>query len=158
MTAQGTSGFMAKGGHWVVAQFICMPAVLFAGPASGRLQAFMPALVVAALLIAAGAIVGIAGVRDLGRNRSVYPAPLAAGELVRHGIYRILRHPLYASLMYLGFGWALLWTSWLTAGLAALMTATLYFKARREEVFLRCKYRDYDEYAGRVKRFVPWVW
>lgn len=158
MTARAPSDFVAKGGPWVVAQFICMPAVIIAGPASGRLQTFRPALVVAALLIAAGAMAGIAGVRDLGRNRSVYPAPLAAGELVRHGIYRILRHPLYASLMYLGFGWALFWTSWLTTGLATLMTATLYFKARREEVFLRSKYPDYDEYACRVKRFVPGVW
>ena len=158
MTAQGTSGFTAKGGLWVVAQFICMPAVLIAGPVSGHLQSFLPALLGGALLIVAGGVVGVAGVRDLGRNRSVYPAPLAAAELVQHGIYRFLRHPLYASLIYLSFGWALLWTSWLTASLATLMAAVLYFKARREEAFLRCKHRDYGAYAVRVKRFIPGVW
>ena len=56
------------------------------------------------------------------------------------------------------FGWALRWTRWLTASLALLMVAVLYFKARREEAFLRCKHRGYGAYAVRVKRFIPGVW
>ena len=42
--------------------------------------------------------------------------------------------------------------------MAALLAVFMDAKARREEVWLRERYRAYDEYARKVKRLIPFVY
>jgi Phospholipid methyltransferase len=53
--------------------------------------------------------------------------------LVRSGAYRIIRHPLYASLLALAWGAFLKAPSWLGLVLAAVATGAIYLAARAEE-------------------------
>lgn len=103
--------------------------------------------------------VGLAffGIRDLGRSLSPMPRPPDGAALVSDGIYRRLRHPIYAGVMLLGFGWALLTASVLALVLAVLLAVVLDLKARREEVWLRERFSDYAAYAARTRRFIPGV-
>lgn len=98
------------------------------------------------ILIVVGAYFGIAGTIALGRNRTIYPRPLPDGELVQNGVYSRVRHPLYASLIFLGAGWAL------------VMIGFLDRKARHEEEWLAATFLNYREYAARVRRFVPGIY
>ncbi|MFZ4766926.1 MAG: methyltransferase family protein [Roseimicrobium sp.] len=157
-TTMPDAAFAARGGWWAVAQSVLMAAVLVAGPLAGELQPVAAARVFAAALLTLGAVTGVAGARALGKNRTIYPMPLAHAQLVQSGIYALVRHPLYASLIYLSGGWALLWASWLTLGIALALAGVLFMKARREEAFLQRQFTDYQAYAARVKRFVPGVW
>ena len=150
--------FTAKGGWLVVAQIVQMILVAVSGPLSGRITTPPWQLAGAVFLIILGGYFGIAGVQALGRNRTVFPKPRPDGELVQGGVFQLVCHPLYASLIHLGFGWALLWQSWTTAVISLVMTAQLYQKARHEEVWLREKFPGYEAYAMRVKRFMPWLW
>lgn len=109
------------------------------------------------LLLAVGAIVGILGAITLGRSRTIFPQPLQQSRLVRSGIYAYVRHPLYTSLMLMGVGWALFWSSWWTLGIGAGQCGLLVAKALQEEQWLRQKYRDYEAYAARVHRFFPFL-
>jgi protein-S-isoprenylcysteine O-methyltransferase Ste14 len=102
-----------------------------------------------------GAWAGLRGKSDLGHQRATHPEPIADGRLVTTGIYSILRHPLYASLILLGFGWAVLWSSWPALGLALVLSFFLDAKARCEERHLRKRFARYDAYSRRVKRFIP---
>ena len=113
---------------------------------------------VAGALIAAGATSGLAGVAVLGRNRTIFPRPQAGSRLVRHGVYRWIRHPLYTSVMTLSFGWAVARGSGFTLACAAALTVLLRCKAAREERWLREQFPEYAEYARRVARFIPGLW
>ena len=79
-------------------------------------------------------------------------------RLVTHGIYGYIRHPLYASLLFLAWGAFLKQLSWLSLLLACSASLFLFITARRDE--LECiQYfgPDYQTYMERTKRFVPFV-
>ena len=151
------AGFQDRGGWWVVGQFVLMAAVAAAGPLwpGDWGGTWLPA---ATGLGLAGAVVGIAGAVALGRNRTAYPVPKSDGELIRHGIYRHIRHPLYSSLVLLGCAWGVWWESPLAVGATAMMGLLLNAKAASEERRLRIMFSDYAAYARQVPRFVPRPW
>jgi protein-S-isoprenylcysteine O-methyltransferase Ste14 len=98
---------------------------------------------------------GYLGIRDLDRSLSPLPRPTETAVLIQHGIYRRLLHPIYAGVILLALGWALLSASLVALLLAAVLSLVLDLKARREEVWLRQRYPGYAAYAARTKRFVP---
>jgi protein-S-isoprenylcysteine O-methyltransferase Ste14 len=75
--------------------------------------------------------------------------------LISDGIYRRLRHPIYAGLILLALGWSLLTASVLALVLTGAFAVLLDLKARREEVWLRDRFPGYAAYAARTRRFVP---
>jgi len=157
-TTSGQASFSARGGWWVVAQSVLL-AALVTVPSFARQQWRAGwTMAVGAALFAIGASIGIAGARALGRNRTAFPAPLEHSTLVQTGVYRFVRHPLYTSLMLLSFGWGLMWRSIPALVVALLLTALFTAKARREETWLRRKFPEYDDYAKRVRRFIPGIW
>jgi protein-S-isoprenylcysteine O-methyltransferase Ste14 len=90
----------------------------------------------------------------LRRNFSILPE---SRNLVRHGPYALVRHPLYAAyiLTYLlvalpRFGPAAL-------ALAALGIAGEMWRARNEERVLAASFPEYAAYAAATPRFVPKV-
>jgi protein-S-isoprenylcysteine O-methyltransferase Ste14 len=150
--------FFKKGGGWVLAQFSIMAAWLVLTPI-GHTVTSSPWLWIPAIsLIGSGAAAGIAGTLVLGRNRTPFPKPRTDSHLVQTGIYALVRHPLYASLIALSLGWASLWGSGLGAALAVVQALFLDAKAQREERWLHQQFPEYAVYAAKVKRFIPWVY
>jgi len=143
------------GSAWVAAQFSLMLALLVAGPLWRVQWTGWAAPGLGLVLVLIGAWFGLAGVRVLGVNRTPFPEPKRGSQLITTGIYAHVRHPLYASVIALGFGWALLWRSWPALVLAAAQIAFFHAKARLEERLLRARFSDYADYARRVPRFIP---
>jgi protein-S-isoprenylcysteine O-methyltransferase Ste14 len=114
--------------------------------------------VTAVILLVSGAVFGVSGVVALGGGRTIFPEPPPKARLVRSRIYAIVRHPLYASVILLSFAWALWWRSVPGLGLALVSFVFLDAKARSEEERLRARFLDYQGYARRVKRLVPWIY
>jgi protein-S-isoprenylcysteine O-methyltransferase Ste14 len=78
--------------------------------------------------------------------------------LVTAGAYRFIRHPLYASLLFLGWGAYLKDPTWLGTALVGVATASLVATARVEEAECLAKFgRAYAEYMQRTRRFVPYL-
>ena len=102
-----------------------------------------------------GAGIAIAGALALGRNLTPFPKPLEHAQLVRHGIYAVIRHPLYTSVISLAIGWALVWQSWPALLAAAVLVPFFHAKARREERWLRKKFPEHADYERRLHRFIP---
>ena len=150
--------FVQRGGWWVVGQFILLTAVAVLGIVCRQepKREFILLCGLASLL--AAAVTGLAGLINLGRNLTPFPRPSAQTRLVRHGIYRLIRHPLYTAVMCSAVGWSLCWQSW--PALAASLALVVYLdaKARHEERWLRRQFPDYADYARCVKRFVPWLY
>lgn len=79
-------------------------------------------------------------------------------QLVTGGIFRYIRHPMYASLLYLTWGVFFKRISWPGAGLALMATVFLVLTARRDEAANLTYFgEEYREYMKRTKRFMPWV-
>lgn len=78
--------------------------------------------------------------------------------LVTSGVYRYIRHPMYAALLYLAWAVFLKDVSWGGLVLVGGVTAFLYLTATREEdECLQYFGADYGAYMKTNKRFVPFV-
>lgn len=79
-------------------------------------------------------------------------------KLVETGIYRYIRHPMYASLLFLTWG---IWLKNPTPGsglFALLSTALLYITARLDEKECILYFGDqYVRYMQKTKRFIPYL-
>ena len=150
--------FFQRGGAWVIGQSVLLGALgLLAVLCRGG--GYRPASVIAgASMLCLGAGIALAGVVALGKNLTPFPKPSEEVQLVRHGIYGLMRHPLYTSVMVLALGWALVWQSWPALLVVAVLPPFFAAKARREERWLRQKFPDYAAYAQQVRRFIPWVY
>jgi protein-S-isoprenylcysteine O-methyltransferase Ste14 len=96
---------------------------------------------------------------DLGRNWSVTLKVREHHVLVKAGVYRLVRHPMYSSFFLLGFAQLLLLSNWL-AGLSGLAGVGLLFACRvmREERMMLDSFGDeYRTYMAGTKRLIPWV-
>ena len=78
--------------------------------------------------------------------------------LVTSGIYRYIRHPMYASLLALAWGAYFQNPSWLGTGIAVLCSYFLVLTARADEAeCLRYFGPAYADYMRRTRRFIPWL-
>ncbi|MEI6035693.1 MAG: isoprenylcysteine carboxylmethyltransferase family protein [Verrucomicrobiae bacterium] len=149
--------FLERGGGWVAGQFLllaCLLALAALYPGTGPVAWRF----VGVLFLVIAAAVGVAGAKALGRNLTPFPKPADHAELVRHGIYAKIRHPLYSAVILAGFGWALVWLSWPALLAAAALLPFFHAKSCREEGFLRQKFPGYREYETRTCRFIPWIY
>ena len=79
-------------------------------------------------------------------------------RLVTTGIYRYIRHPMYASLLFLAWGVLLKSISIGTVVLAGIATIALMATAKAEEAEDRVRFgQAYGEYMKRTHRFVPFL-
>ena len=145
----------SQGEGWVVVQVALMGVQLLSVMVKRKQWPAPASCVAGAALVAIAAACGLPGTYSLGRNRTPLPEPKEAGKLVTTGIYAHIRHPLYASVMAAGFGWALLWRSGPALILAAVQALFLREKAKEEEARMSVRYPGYSAYAQRVPRFVP---
>lgn len=94
---------------------------------------------------------------DLGTNWSPSLEICDQHELVTHGVYRFVRHPMYASIWLWAISQAMLLPNWI-AGLGGLATfVPMYFlRVPREESMMKIAFGEaYAEYADRTGRIVP---
>ncbi|HEX5470994.1 MAG TPA: isoprenylcysteine carboxylmethyltransferase family protein [Lacipirellulaceae bacterium] len=79
--------------------------------------------------------------------------------VVDWGIYRVVRHPLYAGVIMLNVGMAL-WLGSYAGAIAAIVPAALLIaRLLYEERFLRRELAGYAAYLQRVRyRLVPYLW
>ncbi|HWE43233.1 MAG TPA: isoprenylcysteine carboxylmethyltransferase family protein [Gemmatimonadaceae bacterium] len=80
-------------------------------------------------------------------------------QVAEGGLYRHVRHPMYAGLVLITAGLCI-WLGSTAALIAATVPVTLLVvRILLEERMLRAKLAGYGEYAGRVRwRLVPGVW
>ena len=106
-------------------------------------------------------LIGLGLLRRAGKQGRDDPALLGlekTSSLVTAGLYRYIRHPLYSSLLFLGWGLFFKSPSWLEAGLSLLCTFFLVITARIEEGENIAYFGDdYIEYMKHSKMFIPFI-
>jgi protein-S-isoprenylcysteine O-methyltransferase Ste14 len=108
------------------------------------------------LLTAVGIGIAIWARLSLGSNWSGMVTLKQDHELVSSGPYRYIRHPIYTGILLAMFGTALIGGHVRGFLATALTLATFYFKARREERFLREEFGpNFENHARRTGMFLP---
>lgn len=91
------------------------------------------------------------------KDKSLYQFEQTS-QLVETGIYKHIRHPLYASLLFLSWGICLKHIVPLSLGVAVASTLFLYVTALFDEKeCIRVFGQEYREYMKRSKRFIPFL-
>lgn len=118
------------------------------------LQAWLGAIVFAAALA-----LFLATHRQLGRNWSQTLELREGHTLVTHGVYRLVRHPMYSAFFLWGLAQALLLQNWIVGPAGLIGFGTLYaFRVGREEAMMRTAFGPtYADYEARTKRVIPFI-
>lgn len=114
-----------------------------------------PPHVVGNVLVVIGSLLATGAILSLGRSLG-----MEAGNrgIQTHGLYRYVRHPIYAAYLPLIGGYLLSYPSWWNALVFVAWMAFQVARIRREEAVLG-QDEQYQAYAQRVHhRLIPGVW
>jgi protein-S-isoprenylcysteine O-methyltransferase Ste14 len=98
---------------------------------------------------------------DLGQNWSVSLELREGHEMVTRGVYRLIRHPMYAAIWIWALAQGLMLQNWLAGWSVVPAFAAMYLlRVPREEQMMLEQFGDeYRAYTQRTGRVVPrWKW
>jgi protein-S-isoprenylcysteine O-methyltransferase Ste14 len=153
-----SSSFVQRGGWWVVGQFLLLFTIAILGITCRATSKLHLVFIFGVVFLVASAICGFSGMLALGSNLTPFPKPTTNARFVQHGIYALIRHPLYTSVFCAAVGWSLVRQSWPALCVSLTLAIFLNAKARREERWLRQQFPEYTSYERRVRRFIPWIY
>jgi protein-S-isoprenylcysteine O-methyltransferase Ste14 len=113
--------------------------------------------VAAILALAGGVFVTWAMISFLRARTTINPMkPEATSSLVRTGVYRISRNPMYVGLVFVLVGWAAyLASAWALLGPVAFVLYMNWFQIAPEERVLAALFgAEYSAYASTVRRWL----
>ncbi|MCI0629628.1 MAG: isoprenylcysteine carboxylmethyltransferase family protein [Phycisphaerales bacterium] len=97
---------------------------------------------------------------DLGTNWSVTLQVREQHQLITHGVYRRIRHPMYTALLLYSIGQALVIPNWVAGPLYLVaFIVLLAFRLPAEERMMIEEFGEqYTAHMARTKRLAPGVW
>ena len=108
------------------------------------------------VMIASGAVFNIMGRLQLKSNWANQIKIYDDQSLITSGIYSLVRHPLYASIMLMLFGGSIVYANYISAILTAVVFIPfMYHRARQEEIMLEQQFKSYSDYKKKTGMFFP---
>lgn len=109
---------------------------------------------ISSVCVLSGAMVSLSAKVFLGRSFGLVPANRGVKQI---GIYRLIRHPMYAGYMLNHIGFLLAYFSALNLAIYAIAWTALWLRTVEEEKFLN-QDPEYREYAKRVRfKLIPGI-
>ena len=114
--------------------------------------------VVGTLVYSLGLAVAVIGRFQLGRNWANLEdyQVIPDQQLVRDGIYRFIRHPIYTGDILLVLGLELALNSWLVLIVVPLVILVVR-QTLAEEAILSRAFSGYEDYRQQTKMFIPFI-
>ncbi len=113
-------------------------------------------MIIGVSLVILGGVFNIYGRVCLSNNWSNQIRVWKKQRLVTSGAYSVVRHPLYASLIWLFIGVSLVYRNWLALALNLLIFLPMMItRAKQEEKILEKSFRNYPEYRREVGMLFP---
>lgn len=117
---------------------------------------YYPLAILGLGLVVAGTLVNLAGRLALGHNWGNQVIIYEDHRLVTSGVYRFVRHPLYAGLIWMFAGAALVFQNWLALAATVLVFfPAVYYRGKQEEQALVARFPSYADYRQRTGMFFP---
>lgn len=97
---------------------------------------------------------------DLGQNWSATLQIRPEHTLVTHGVYRHIRHPMYAAHLLWAIGQGLLLANWLAGWIFLVTFFPMYlYRVPKEEQLMLDQFGDeYRQYMNRTGGMIPRIW
>lgn len=114
------------------------------------------AMAIGLLILVLGCIVNIKGRINLGKNWSNQIKIYKDHSFISGGVYGFVRHPLYASIIWMFFGASLIYSNFLAfLSNVLIFIPFMYYRAKQEENLLVKEFKDYKNYQIKVGMFFP---
>lgn len=116
----------------------------------------VPLIILGLVVIVIGTYVNIKGRLVLGKNWANQIKIYTDQTFVTKGVYRIVRHPLYASLIWIFYAVSIIYLNY-----AAFLANTfvfipfMYYRAKQEEKLLIKQFKNYKKYQLSIGMFFP---
>ena len=146
------------GEWWLAAQIFLISAHLLPPfKLLGRLEFNFTYSFVGIYILIFGMFFSIGALITLGKNLSPLPEPKPGADLVRKGMYKYCRHPLYLGILICSFGVFIYLRSIIHIFLFICLCILLRGKALREERGLLIRHPDYNFYRKYTPAIFPWI-
>ncbi|MCA9376950.1 isoprenylcysteine carboxylmethyltransferase family protein [Candidatus Nomurabacteria bacterium] len=133
---------------FVLSQFVLLGVIATFG------SVLVPDLTIIIQLFAV--VLAVWAMKEKSFKVNIFPEPTEEMSFIQTGPYRLVRHPMYTSLIILGAVWTYNSPSIISIVALVGLIMILWNKSKYEEAFLRAKYGElYDSYHTRVGRFIP---
>ncbi len=149
--------FGKRGEGWFLLQILLL--VLLALTARWYTVALpLSIIIIGIILLAAGGMMSLSGIVNLGNNITPFPKPRSDTKLITSGVYSYIRHPIYSGLVFGIMGWSLVIGS--IPGMILSVVFFIFFdqKTRHEERWLTERFPEYEDYKRRVRKLVPFIY
>lgn len=108
------------------------------------------------ILVIAGCCINVMGRFQLKNNWSNQVVIYTDHTHVTSGIYRFIRHPLYASLIGMLIGGSLIYIDYLALiSVFFIFLPMMYYRAKQEENMLSTEFPEYSKYKLKTGMFFP---
>jgi len=105
-----------------------------------------------------GVLLGLWAVHTMHLGRfNIVPDPRDDSSLVERGPYRWIRHPMYASILWVMLPMVVSDASVQRLAWLLVLVLTLLLKLHYEEYLLCRRFADYPDYQQRSHKLLPWV-
>lgn len=114
-----------------------------------------PIYIISIIILVLGFLMVIISMLQLNKNLSPFPTPKLNSKLIKNGLFKYIRHPIYTGILLFTFGYGLYKTSSYKLIITLLLLILFYFKTKYEEELLINKFFDYKLYQKTAGRFLP---
>ena len=111
------------------------------------------------LLICTGVISSLVAQKQLGKawTHAASAKIKPKQQLITHGSYRMVRHPIYTGIVFSYIGSQLLVGSWLWISCLFLFVP-LYIQAKKEEILLKKRFGEkFERYQKQTNMLIPYI-
>jgi protein-S-isoprenylcysteine O-methyltransferase Ste14 len=151
----------AKGWVLVVIQFTLLGITLLSAAYEFKYagRTLMPVVhYIGVTLILIGALLFTFILISFGQYMTPNPVPRDNSVLKTTGIYSMVRHPMYFTVLVLLLGVILYFQAFYSLIWLGIAFIFLVYKSKREEEFLLKRFPDYPDYSYRTKRIIPFIY
>lgn len=114
--------------------------------------------IISIVLLITGVVSTLLTLIEFNQYMTPNPVPLDNALLRMGGIYSVVRHPMYLSVVILLIGGTLYIRAYITLILDLLAILFLVYKINFEEKMLVEKYDAYREYQKKTKKLLPFIY
>ena len=151
----------AKGWIFVFVQFSLLLIIMFSSAIEFKqmTRAFSPVVhYIGVTLILIGTLLFTFTIINFGQMVTPNPVPRDKATLRTTGIYRLIRHPMYFSILVMFLGITLYFQAYYSFLWIAVLFVFFLVKSSAEEKFMSNKFPEYNQYKTTSKRIIPFIY